>query len=106
MRYKIKMEKLFIKRMDNLGKLFHLSNADTSDARETIIDAIANLADGKELPEGYNDHILEKEPWIGYHEFHVFSDLLVVYYKVDRKNRIRMITITDYEELTTGKLPD
>ncbi|MDR1013069.1 MAG: type II toxin-antitoxin system YafQ family toxin [Lactobacillales bacterium] len=52
----------------------------------------------------YYDHTLKCEPWSGYREFHVMDDLLVVYYKIDSKKRIRMVTITSHEELSTGKL--
>lgn len=105
MKYQIKMEKAFVKRMNNLEAIFHLSHADAVDARETIIDAIADLQQGTSLPVELSEHILKKEPWIGFHEFHVLADLLVVYYRVDNKRRIRMVTVTNHEELTTGRLP-
>ncbi|MEB3364804.1 type II toxin-antitoxin system YafQ family toxin [Lactobacillus sp. R2/2] len=40
-----------------------------------------------------------REPWTGYHEFHVLNDLLVIYYQVDAKKRLRMVTITNHKEL-------
>ncbi|WP_373307681.1 type II toxin-antitoxin system YafQ family toxin [Lactobacillus helsingborgensis] len=45
-----------------------------------------------------------KKLWSEYHEFHVLNDLLVIYYQVDAKKHIRMVTITNHKELSTGKL--
>lgn len=103
MSYEIRLEKAFVKRMDHLTTLFALSIQDTKDAREVIIDAIELLASDGKLPVMYADHALEHEPWRGYREFHVLDDLLVVYYKIDTKKRIRMVTITNHKELTSGK---
>jgi len=102
--YEIRLEKSFIKRMDNMAKLFNLENAEAQEVRETIVDAIGLLSLGKSLPEDYADHKLEREPWYNYHEFHILDDLLVVYYRIDKKQRIRMVTITNHEELASGKL--
>ncbi|WP_460022994.1 type II toxin-antitoxin system mRNA interferase toxin, RelE/StbE family [Lactovum odontotermitis] len=90
--------------MDNLAALFGLTIEQATEVRDTIIDAIEFLALGEKLPEYFLDHVLQREPWSGYHEFHVLDDLLVVYYKVDSKRRVRMVTITSHQELSTGKL--
>ena len=42
-----------------------------------------------------------KKLWSEYHEFHVLNDLLVIYYQVDAKKRLRMVTITNHKELST-----
>ena len=56
-------------------------------------------------PNGpYYDHKLTDEPWIGFNEYHILNDLLVVYYKVDSKKTIRFTTITTHDELRKGKL--
>ncbi|MBA1395249.1 type II toxin-antitoxin system mRNA interferase toxin, RelE/StbE family, partial [Lactobacillus sp. XV13L] len=105
MKYQIRFEKSFIKRMDNLGKLFGLSAGDVRDARETFLDAVSILSSGAKLSDEFADHELNRQPCNGYREFHVPNDLLVIYYQVDAKKRLRMITVTNHEELTTGKLP-
>lgn len=86
LKYEVLFEKSLVKRMDNLQNMFNLSSVDTMDARMTIMDAVEILAMGKELDSGLDDHKLLREPWIGYHEFHVLNDLLVIYYQVDTKN--------------------
>lgn len=83
--YEIRLEKDFVKRMDDLKRLFDLSDRELVDVRETIIDAIEVLSTGEPLAAEFKDHQLTGEPWTGYHEFHVLSDLLVIYYKIDRK---------------------
>jgi len=104
MKYEVRLQKSFIKRMESLAAVFGLSEEAAKDARIAIIDAIEYLAAGEPLPENYSDHELKREPWSGYHEFHVLDDLLVVYYRVDAKRRIRMVTITNHKELLTGRL--
>lgn len=103
MSYDIRLEKTFIKRMDHLTTLFNLSVQDTKDAREAILDAVELLATEGQLPAMYDDHVLEHEPWRGYREFHVLADLWVVYSKIDVEQRIRMVTITNHQELASGK---
>jgi mRNA interferase YafQ len=104
MNYEIRLEKTFIKRMDNLGVLFDLSADSVKLARENIIDALELLATGEPLPDYFFDHALQKEPWNGYREFHALEDLLVVYFQINTKKRIRIVTITSHEELSSGKL--
>lgn len=105
MKYHLKLEHSFKKRMDNLEKIFNLSPVDAQDAREAILDAMENLEKNGLLPEEYDDHKLTRMPWIGYNEFHALDDTLVIYYKIEKKKRIRMVTITNHKELKTGKLP-
>jgi mRNA interferase YafQ len=90
--------------MSNIATLFHLSENEARMARETILFAIELLANGDALPSGLHDHALNREPWNGYREFHALDDLLVVYYRIDSKNRLRMVTLTNHEELSSGKL--
>ncbi|WP_294757926.1 hypothetical protein [uncultured Lactobacillus sp.] len=47
LKYEVRFEKSFVKRMDNLQSMFNLSSVDTMDARMTIIDAVEILAMGK-----------------------------------------------------------
>ena len=115
--YKIKTTKLFDKRFANLKKIFDLSDDEATDATETLkytmilLQRDGNLPSNKDDfdnindPNGpYYDHKLTDEPWIGFNEYHILNDLLVVYYKVDSKKTIRFTTITTHDELRKGKL--
>ena len=44
LKYEVRFEKSFVKRMDNLQSMFNLFAVDTIDARMTIIDAVEILA--------------------------------------------------------------
>jgi mRNA interferase YafQ len=63
------------------------------------------LAEVGKLPSAYQDHLLVDRPWGGFNEFHVLDDVLVVYYKVESKRRIRMTAITNHKRLRIGKKP-
>ncbi len=54
---------------------------------------------------GWNDHLLAKKPFAdGNHfEFHIYDDdVLVIYFKRERKRRIRMVGIYDHDSLPSG----
>lgn len=102
--FKITTTKLFDKRFANLGKYFNLSDDDIDNAIDDIKFTMVELKDYGELPEEYDDHVLEDEPWTGFNEYHVLDDLLVIYYKVDKRKRIRFTTITTHKELRKGTL--
>lgn len=85
--------------MDNLQSLLNLSSIDTIDLRITIIDAVKITT-----IEKYTDHNLLREPWTVYHEFHVLNDLLVIYYQVDVKERLRLATSTNHKKFSTYNL--
>ena len=44
LKYEVRFEKSFVKRMDNLQNMFNLSSVDTIDLRMTIKDAVEILA--------------------------------------------------------------
>ena len=69
LKYEVRFEKSFVKRMDNLQSMFNLSSVDTMDARMTIIDAVEILAMGKELDSAFDDHKLLREPGLGITNF-------------------------------------
>ena len=102
--YIIKTTKLFNKRFANLSKYFKLSDDNIKDAIESIKFSMIELRDTGVLPEEYDDHVLEDEPWIGFNEYHILDDLLVVYYKIDNKHTIRFTTITTHKELRKGNV--
>ncbi|MFT8413056.1 MAG: type II toxin-antitoxin system mRNA interferase toxin, RelE/StbE family [Oenococcus oeni] len=102
--YEIKIEDHFDKQMSSLNKLTSYGDKRNKEVREEILDSIDILEDQGFLPDSYQDHILTDRPWTGFHEYHILDDLLVVYYKVEKKKRIRMIAITNHNQLRTGKI--
>ncbi len=46
---------------------------------ELLLEVVRLLAEGKELPEKYNDHQLSGN-WVGHRECHIQPDWLLVYY--------------------------
>jgi len=69
----------------------------------SIREAICELAQKGEVEEaGWHDHVLEHPPFGDGHffEFHTFDDdVLVVYYKRERKHVIRMVGIYDHDSI-------
>lgn len=102
MKYEIKSTAVFDKRLRNLKQLFNLSDRDYLEAIQEIKATMRLLENGGSLPEVYFDHELRDEPWRGFREYHVLDDLLVVYYKVEAKKRIRFTTIVSHFKLRTG----
>lgn len=102
--YRVKTTRLFDHRLKNLKNIFNLSDADTLEAVQDIKFTMKQLQRQEILPKEYDDHKLEDEPWIGFNEYHIFNDLLVVYYKVEKKKNIRFTTITNHSELRNGSL--
>ena len=102
--YNIKTTKLFDKRFANLGKYFLLSNDEIKEATEAIKYSMVELQQNGVLPDEYDDHVLEDEPWTVFNEYHVLDDLLVIYYRVDKKKNLRFTTITTHRELRKGNL--
>lgn len=102
--YEVTTTKLFDKRLANLKKYFSLTTNEATEALENIKFSIRQLKENGELPIDYQDHVLKDDPWVGFNEYHVLDDLLVVYYRIDSKNRIRLTTITTHDELRKGKL--
>ncbi|WP_282741185.1 hypothetical protein [Olsenella uli] len=70
---------------------------------KTIREAIAELAQSGEVQEtGWNEHRLELSPYNdGQHfELHVHGDdVLVVYFKRERKHIIRMVGVYDHRSI-------
>lgn len=112
--YQIRTTKLFDRRFANLKKCFGLKDDETRDAIEAIKYTMILLQRDGKLPHNkddsndpngpYYDHKLTDEPWIGFNEYHILGDLLVIYYKVESKRTIRFTTITTHKELKDGNL--
>ncbi len=102
--YTITTTKLYDKRFANLGKYFALTDDEIKEAIDDIKYTMIALKKDGVLPQEYADHVLVDAPWTGFHEYHILSDLLVIYYKVDKKKNIRFTTITTHNELRRGKL--
>lgn len=102
--YRVKTTRLFDHRLKNLKHIFDLSDTDTLEAIEDIKFTMKQLQYKGKLPKEYDDHELDDEPWVGFNEYHIFNDLLIVYYKVEKKRNIRFTTITTHNELRNGRL--
>lgn len=76
----------------------------------TIKECIQELAEkGYVDVNGWADHALVKRPYAdGHHfEFHIHDDdVLVVYFKVERKRTIRLIGVFTHETIPTTRLSD
>lgn len=72
----------------------------------TIKDCIVELEEyGVVAENGWNDHVLENSPFDDgkHHEFHTFDscsdDVLVVYFKLTKERRIRMVGVYDHRSI-------
>jgi mRNA interferase YafQ len=101
--YQIKSTKLFNRLLGDIQKEFRLSQADTKNAIYEIKFVMGELMDSGMVPEGFSDHELKNEPYKGYREFHILDDLLVVYFVIEKKKTIRMVSITSHDDLHIGK---
>ena len=104
MSYKVVPSKLFTRHLKNLSSRLNLSRQAALEVIFEIKEAIKLLEEHGTLPEGYQLHELEKEPWLNYMEFHILEDVLVVYFDRNSKNVIRMVGIYNHELLNSGKL--
>ncbi|MDR1473349.1 MAG: type II toxin-antitoxin system YafQ family toxin [Lactobacillales bacterium] len=102
--YAIRTTSVFDKRLKNLQSYFNLTNQEAKEAIKTIKETMILLKKDGFLPKEYDNHDLTKEPWRGFREYHVLDDVLVVYYKVEKKRRIRFTTITTHDELRKGNI--
>lgn len=96
----------FKRHMRTLPERLALSKAQAKEAMDEILNAIALLKETGTLPAeyGYALHRLEREPWVGFMEFHVLDDVLVVYADVTAKGEIRLVGIYNHALLTSGKI--
>lgn len=101
--YKLKTTKNFNKKLQNLQQLFNLTKSDTKEIISEIKEVMLELEKTGSIPTEYQDHKLTRAPWTGYNEFHVLDDLLVIYFKIEKKKVIRMVTITNHKELQNGR---
>ncbi len=68
----------------------------------TVKDRIEELRRSGQVTEsGWDDHALAKPPFSdGMHfELHVFDDVLVVYFRRERRHVIRMVGIYDHDTI-------
>lgn len=87
--YKLKQEKSFVKDLHkhrlNDNELLHLSKY------------ITLLCEGKDLPQEAREHALKGE-WLGFREFHIGSDMLVIY-KIYDDNTFKLIRLGTHAQL-------
>lgn len=86
---KLKREKSFIKDFSK----FDLSDTEFS----RLSRYISLLCEGKTLPQEANDHALKGE-WLGFREFHIGSDTLVIY-KIYDDNTLKLIRLGSHSQL-------
>jgi mRNA interferase YafQ len=85
MSFEIYFDKTFDRHFNNLKTLFKLSDTGSKKLKLDILDSIELLSENGQLPPEYQDHILVQSPWTGFNEYHVWSDILVVYAQVGIK---------------------
>lgn len=71
------MTKYTIKYTTQFKKDYKLAKRQNKDI-QLLKDLVALLADGRPLPEKYNDHPLQGN-WKGFRECHILSDWLLIY---------------------------
>ena len=71
------MTKYTIKYTTQFKKDYKLAKRQNKDI-QLLKDLVALLADGRSLPEKYNDHSLQGN-WIGFRECHILPDWLLIY---------------------------
>lgn len=86
---KLKREKSFIK---DFAK-FDLNDTEFS----RLSGYISLLCEGKALPQEANDHAL-KGTWLGFREFHIGGDTLVIY-KIYDDNTLKLIRLGSHSQL-------
>lgn len=77
--YTLRTTKIFDRKLKNLQTIFGLTDSQTREIIAEIKELMIELQETGTVPAQYQDHLLKREPWIGYHEFHVLDDLLVIY---------------------------
>ena len=71
------MTKYTIKYTTQFKKDYKLAKRQNKDI-QLLKDLVALLADGRSLPEKYNDHSLQGD-WKGFRECHILPDWLLIY---------------------------
>lgn len=106
MTFEIRKSSIFARHLNSLSKRFHLSKPEALLVLDEIEEATKLLAEYGTLPDeyGYNLHTLRDEPWLGYMEFHIADDILVLYFNRLDKQVIRLVGIYNHEMLRMGKI--
>lgn len=85
-----------------------IDDNDLKDISEDIYDeleaAVDFLAETNTLPPEYKLHLLVKQPWLGYLEFHLFYDILIIAKYNNRQNTFKFLWIKTHEELHDGNI--
>lgn len=85
---------------------YKYTNDQFADIVEKIKDSIKLLATMGKLPKGYHDHLLRKSPYVNYNEYYVYDDdVLVIYYRFEKKLYFRFVEVTDHEMLRKKSRP-
>lgn len=105
MNYEVRISKSFDKQLKNLRRDFSLTLDEFNEALDNLFTAIALLEETGKLPKIFEDHTLLDPPWTGFQEFHILENLLAVYFRVDSKHKIRLVSIESHKSLRQGKQP-
>ncbi|MBJ7688724.1 type II toxin-antitoxin system mRNA interferase toxin, RelE/StbE family [Weissella confusa] len=100
--YRVRLTDEFKRDMKKLPCLIKGKGLVLREVKQEIKETIDLLINEGVLPEEYNDHTLERRPWSGINEYHVFNDVLILYVRVDSHRSIRMIGIRTHETLAAG----
>lgn len=85
----LRQEKSFVKDLQKHG----LNNSELAKFAKYI----SLLCEGKALPQEANDHAL-KGTWLGFREFHIGGDTLVIY-KIYDDNTLKLIRLGSHSQL-------
>ena len=104
--YIVVATKRFDRHLDNLDMRLNISKEEARLAIAEIKEAVRLLAELGTLPDeyGFKLHVLEKEPWVGFMEFHALDDVLVVYAELTKKRTIKLKGVYNHEMLSTGQI--
>jgi mRNA interferase YafQ len=95
----------FKRHMRTMPERLALTKDQARVAINEIVDALDILQEQGTLPPeyGYQLHMLEREPWTGFMEFHALDDVLVVYAGLSSQGIIRLIGVYNHELLAKGQ---
>lgn len=99
MRYEIDFAKRFWKSPRVLKSKY--SNEQYAEIINEIKESILILSNDGILPKEYDDHLLVKTPYIGFNEYHLYDDdVLVIYHRFEDRKLFHFVEVIDHEHLT------
>ena len=102
--YTVVSTKNFQRHLKTLRTRLRLSDDEIAEFQENLWSVLEHYQETGDIIGGYDDHFLVNKPWIGYREFHVLDDVLVVYADISTQNVIRLMGVYNHDMLHQGKL--